>query len=405
MVAVGSGHRLELSDQLVARGLVARRIDDALRLAALHVEEEASVVAAVSPRDRVRPVDRRFLDRDHVRRPRLDRQVALADEPVVEADPAHHRSRAVVAHHDRDRVVGKDLQKRPDLLIEEPVVVLERRLVLVPRLVERMGGVPVLPEHVVEAVRRDLAEHEEVPGLLLRELASNLEAPLRHLEDLVERHVVAGAPEVGDVEDVVALAELGHDLRLELRGGGPAFGAGRREEASDPPARELLRRRERRRHADQQRAEALAREDVPDGVRLDRVGRRDRQAVVGGVLAIAEPVDPEMARRRPGHRAGPRRDGDRRRDAREIAPHPPLHQRMDVGRLGGEVAEQQLRRSAVQADDRDPRRVGHERVSFGPSSSVGVRRPSEALREIGRPVPGAPARHPTNGPLAPSDLR
>src|SRR5207342_1564080 len=84
---------------------------------------------------------------------------------------------------------------------------------------------------------------------------------------------------------------------------------------------------------------------------------------VARVLAVAEPVDAELPGRLAGHRAGPGRDGDGRRDAREVAPHPAPHERVDVGRFGFEVAEQELGWYAVQPDDRDPRRVGHVRAS------------------------------------------
>jgi hypothetical protein len=66
------------------------------------------------------------------------------------------------------------------------------------------------------------AQHEEVPRLLPDEPASHLEPALRHREDLVEGDLVAGAPEIGDVEDVVVpLTEFLDDLGLELAREGP----------------------------------------------------------------------------------------------------------------------------------------------------------------------------------------
>ncbi len=298
-----------------------------------------------------------------LRRVGLDGEISLADQPVVEAEAAHHRARAVIAHDDRDDVVRQDIQERADLLIHEPVVVAERRLVLVARLVERVGGIPVLPEHVVEAIRRDLTQHEEVPRLLDRQLAPDPEASLGHLEHLVQCDVVSRPTEVRDVEDVVvALSELADDLGLELGGIGPGLGRGRGQEASDPPSGERPRRRERRRNADQQRSHPFGAEHVPDRGLLHGVGRRDRQSLVAGVLAVAKAVDPQLTGRLAGHRARPGGDRDRRRDARQVPPHPALHQRVDVRRFGGEVAEQQLGRRTVQPDHRDPLRVGHERV-------------------------------------------
>ena len=57
-------------------------------------------------------------------------------------------------------------------------------------------------------------------------------------------------------------------------------------------------------------------ERVPHGRLLHRARVRDRQAVVGGVLAVAEPVDAELTGHLAGERAGPGRHGDRRGDAR-----------------------------------------------------------------------------------------
>src|SRR4029450_5675241 len=55
------------------------------------------------------PVDRRLLDGDHVRGLRLERQVALLDQPVVEAEAAHHRPRPAIPQHDRDGGLGGEL--------------------------------------------------------------------------------------------------------------------------------------------------------------------------------------------------------------------------------------------------------------------------------------------------------
>ena len=212
----------------------------------------------------------------------------------------------------------------------------------------------------MQSVRRDLAEHEEVPRLLGGQLAPDPEPTFGHLEDLLEHDVVAGATEVRDVEDVVVvLPQLADDLGLELGRERPRLGGGRGQETAHAPAGERLGRRVRRRNPDQQRTQAPGTERVPDRGLSDRIGRGDRQTVVARVLAVAESVDAELTRRLARHGAGPGRDGDGGRDAREVAPHPALHQRVDIGCLGFEVAEQELGRSAVQPDDRDPGRVGH----------------------------------------------
>src|SRR5215212_11754972 len=148
--------------------------------------------------------------------------------------------------------------------IEEAVVVMEDRLVLVARFEQWVALVVELPEHVMKPVRRDVADHEVVPRLRTQHPPPDLEPTLRHLEHLVERYVVTGLPEVRDVEDVLPLAaELLLDLDLELLRIRPPLRRRRRQETPDTPPRELLRRRERRRHADQHRTLTSRAERVP----------------------------------------------------------------------------------------------------------------------------------------------
>ena len=95
----------------------------------------------------------------------------------------------------------------PESILMRAVVVAERALEPVARLVLRMRGVHELPEHVVQAVRTHLDQHEVVPRLGGDQMASDAEAPLGHLEHALQREFERLVPEVGDVEDVLVAAE------------------------------------------------------------------------------------------------------------------------------------------------------------------------------------------------------
>ena len=125
----------------------------------------------------------------------------------------------MIGHQNRDRVLGQSLQEGADLLVELPVVVLKRRLELVPGLIERVAGVEVLPEDVMEPVRSHLDHHEEVPWFVADQSPGDLETPPGHLEHLLEHELETLFAEVRHVEDVPARpAELVLDLRLQACG-------------------------------------------------------------------------------------------------------------------------------------------------------------------------------------------
>ena len=134
-LAVGAGRGLELGDQLVAHRLVVGRLDLALRLAALDVEEQAAVVPAVAPGARARPVDRRVLDRD---RPVGDRLVERRGSPPAISQSLKHRP-PIIGRAPWSLITivtassGTSSRKSAELPVEEPVVVLEDALVLVAR--------------------------------------------------------------------------------------------------------------------------------------------------------------------------------------------------------------------------------------------------------------------------------
>src|SRR5439155_14062920 len=124
------------------------------------------------------------------------------------------------------------------------------------------------------------------------------------------------------------------------------------------PALERL-RRVAGRHTHEQRLLAALAELVPDLRLLHRAGMGEREALVRRVLAVAHPVDGELAGRLPRHRTRPRGNGDRRRDRLELAVHPAFEERVDVRDLSREVVEQETWRGAIQPDYRHAHIVRH----------------------------------------------
>lgn len=118
----------------------------------------------------------------------------------------------MVGDDQHDRVVPRQGDEPPDLLVEELVVIDDGVLVPVPRLMKVMGRVHELPEGVVDPVDADLDEHEEVPGLPGDEPFHDLEPLLGHGVDLGEDLVPVLGPE-NDIKDVRAEPLL--DLALE----------------------------------------------------------------------------------------------------------------------------------------------------------------------------------------------
>ena len=84
------------------------------------------------------------------------------------------------------------------------VVVEDRVLVLVPRLVLAVLGVHVLPEAVVHPVWAHLDHREELPRLRRKQVVGELEPPVRHLVHLPQEIVLVVGAEVLAVEQVFA---------------------------------------------------------------------------------------------------------------------------------------------------------------------------------------------------------
>ena len=116
--------------EIVAHGLVLVRRDHALRLAALHVQEDARVVATLPPRRRLRPVDADVPERRDAVGLGERRQQALAAEPLVDPDATVEPLRAVVGDDEDDRVLVGMLEEPGDQPVDVAVVVEDRVLVL-----------------------------------------------------------------------------------------------------------------------------------------------------------------------------------------------------------------------------------------------------------------------------------
>ncbi len=111
-LAVGVGGRLELRLDLVAERLVLGRLDRALRLSPLDVEEDAGIVAPFAPDLGLLPVDVELGERRHLRRVALEDQQPLAHQPLVDAKAAVEPLGAVVGDDQHDRVVGQAARAR-----------------------------------------------------------------------------------------------------------------------------------------------------------------------------------------------------------------------------------------------------------------------------------------------------
>ena len=279
----------------------------------------------------------------------LDHEPALVDEPLVDAEGALHPLRAVVRDDEHRRVAPGLVDEPADLRVEELVVIDDGVLEAVPRLVQVMVVVHVLPEGVVDPVDADLDEHEQVPGLGLDQPVHDLEPLLRHGVDLAQDLIAVLGPE-DDVEDVRPEALL--DLGLEPgRIGRLLPGPRRRDEAGDEVPGDRI-RRVARRHADERARPARLADVVPEPLLVHRLGIGDPHLVVGIALAVAEAVEAQPPRVGPGRHDHPGRDGDGRVGAAELAPQPLLHEPLEDRELVPPV-EDDLGRGAVEPDHED----------------------------------------------------
>src|SRR5579885_3190303 len=241
--AVGINNSLEFRLQFVAQGLNLVRPDNALRLASLNVEEDTRVVAAIAPDLRLAPVNLALINGRQLRRLRFQRQVALADEPLVDANAAIHLLGAMIGD-DEDGGVFQvhQLQNLPDLAINVAVVVVNAVVQAGIDLVPVVRRVVELPQAVMNAVGSHLHEHEEIPVLLHEPAFDQLEAFFGHGVNLAQQVILVLGAKIRHVDQVIA-----HD-GLDLPHSGSRIGVGfirifrgRGEEAADLNAVHRLR--------------------------------------------------------------------------------------------------------------------------------------------------------------------
>ena len=254
----------------------------------------------------------------------------------------------MVGEDEDDGVLVRVLEQLRDQPVDVAVVVEDRALVRVARLVLSVLGIHVLPEPVVHAVGPHLDHREERPRLRREEVLGEREAAVGHLVHLPEEVLLVVRTEVLRVEEVLA-DDLG-DLVLQRRRVGVLRVERRREEAPHHDAVERLRRVAAGDGEDDRRA-ARAGDEIPEPRLLDRGRHRDEPAVVGVVRAVPEAVDAEVPRRLRRHHARPGRDGDRRDDGGEPAVGATLHEPRKGRQLVAPALEDERRLGAVEPDE------------------------------------------------------
>ena len=385
--------RFQLIDELLADSLVLGRRHCPGWLAAFDVQEQPAVVAAVTPRYRPGPVDLGLMEGNRPAGLLVEHQKVPVHEPLVEAEATHHGLPAVVGHDEHHGVVRQHLEELSQVVIEAPVEVPEHIRVPGSRLVPRVRRVAVLPEGVMEPVRADVHEHEEIPGPGGCEVLGQPEPLLAHVEDVLgDAELVVGA-EVGDVEGVPA-GDLLHLVAQPRRMGIAAVG--RWGEKTGHHRAADRRRRVGPGYGDDDAVQAGQARRIPQPGPAHALRGCGDQPAVTVIPPVAEAVDAEFPGRVPGHHAGPCGHGDRRDRAAKRAREPAPHQRGQRWHVVGVPVEQQARGAAVQADHRDAGRGPHRppsprdagtAVRSGPSSpcrcSPGRRAAGRARRAYG----------------------
>ena len=93
-------------------------------------------------------------------------QVAICEQPLVNADAAIHPLGAVIGDHQHGRrVIGKR-EQLADFTVHFSVVVTNRILKFVAGLVEAMSRVHIVPKRMVDTVHAHLNYHEIIPIFL-----------------------------------------------------------------------------------------------------------------------------------------------------------------------------------------------------------------------------------------------
>src|SRR5438132_4884868 len=92
--------------------------DDALWLAPFNIQEDARIIATISPNPGLAPVNLTPVDRGQGDRLRLQCQVSLLDEPFIDADATIHLFGAVVGDDEDGGVFIDEIENLPNLAVD-----------------------------------------------------------------------------------------------------------------------------------------------------------------------------------------------------------------------------------------------------------------------------------------------
>ena len=392
---IGAAERFDLGRQVAPHGLVVARGDLSGGLAPGDVHREAAVVAALAPRPRPVPVDAALLQRHRLRARRrvgVHAEIAVLDQPLVDAQAALHRLAAMVRDHQHHRLGRHQVQQPADQPVDMDVVVVDRVLEAVARLVAGVPRVHVAPVTVMDPVHAHVHEHEVVVALAGQEPARDVEVLVGEGVDVAEDLVLVVRAEVRHVDQELA-GDPALDLRPQRGREGELAAVVGREEAADNVAVDRLDRIGLR-HADGRHPPAVGAEVVPHSWMADVERGGDAQPLVRAIQAVAEAVDPQLPGIAAGHHGRPGGHGDRGHRALERAVDAAPHQLVEDGQVGAPAVEDELRRGAVEADHEHRRGVrtggaglGHGRGLAGRETVRGcARRRGRGMRRVRSPL-------------------
>jgi hypothetical protein len=204
-------------------------------LAPTHVEEDPPVVAPGAPGPRAPPVYRGAVEGDRGVGPFAYDQVALIEQPLVEAKTAHQRARAVVRDHQhggRGVAGGEEFADAP---VQVAVVVNDGVLKWRIRHKVGVGGVHVLPEGVMHAVGAHIHQYQQIGPFFAQQAPCEGKTLIAEGVDVSEDAGFVFRSKIGHIEQIGPLQPFSDALRQFGRMGVGA-GDGRGQEATDGDA-------------------------------------------------------------------------------------------------------------------------------------------------------------------------
>ena len=117
-------------------------------------------------------------------------------------------------------------------------------------------------------------------------------------------------------------------------------------------------------HTDDNTLLIMLSQDIPDPFLLDCQPRGDVAAIVTVIFPIAKAVEAERARILAARHAAPGGNCDGRSSAFQVAVDAAIHQPAKIGKLMPPAVKQQLRRGAIQTDDKNAFRFSLLKKSF-----------------------------------------